>query len=127
MSSISCIIPFLNEETRIGAVLNEVIKVKNISQIIAVDGGSTDHGCDFVKKNFPQVELIKMNLNQGKTETVRKGLKTKWRIYSTIRCGSYRLEKKGTGRNYQLRIKTPGSRYVDYEADQHAVFFKINP
>ena len=75
MNSVSCVIPFLNEEKRIGAVLNEVIKVNNIKQIIAVDGGSTDNGYDFVKKNFPQVETIRMKTSLGKTETVRVGVK----------------------------------------------------
>lgn len=72
--NVSCIIPFYNEVNRIGAVLKEIIKVKNISEIIAVDGASTDQGFEYVKKNFPQINLIRMIKNQGKTEAVEKGL-----------------------------------------------------
>lgn len=75
IKSCSCIIPFRNEETRIGKVLKEVIKVKKISQIIGVDGASTDQSYYFVKKNFPQVELVRMKKNLGKTEAVKEGMK----------------------------------------------------
>jgi len=71
----SCIIPFYNEEKRIGAVLHQVVQVKNISEIIAVDGGSTDRGYDFVRENFPQIKLLKIEKCLGKTETVREGVK----------------------------------------------------
>jgi len=71
----SCIIPFYNEEKRIGAVLRQVVQVKNISEIIAVDGGSTDRGYDFVRENFPQIKLLKIEKCLGKTETVREGVK----------------------------------------------------
>jgi len=73
--NVSCIIPFYNEANRIGAVLKEIIKVKNISEIIAVDGGSTDQGLEFIKRNFPQIKLIKMSKNLGKTEAVKEGLR----------------------------------------------------
>lgn len=71
----SCIIPFYNEKKRIGAVLRQVVQVKNISEIIAVDGGSTDRGYDFVRENFPQIKLLKIEKCLGKTETVREGVK----------------------------------------------------
>ena len=71
--TITCIIPFLNEGQRISSVLSEIVKVRNIDQIIAVDGGSTDDGYLEIKK-FPQVKLIKLENNIGKTGTVAKGL-----------------------------------------------------
>jgi len=73
--SITCIIPFRNEKDRIGKVLNELIKVKNISQIICVDGASNDGGSKYIKQNYPQVESIHLVKNVGKTGTVREGLK----------------------------------------------------
>jgi glycosyltransferase involved in cell wall biosynthesis len=71
--TVACIIPFLNEEGRLTSVLSEIVKVKNIDQIIAVDGGSMDNGYSEVKK-FPQVKLIKLKEKIGKTGTVEKGL-----------------------------------------------------
>lgn len=73
--NVSCIIPFYNEEGRIETVLREITKVQNICQIIAVDGGSTDQGPEFIKRNFPQVELVEMTKKLGKTETVKEGIK----------------------------------------------------
>lgn len=71
--TVACIIPFLNEEGRLTSVLSEIVKVKNIDNVIAIDGGSTDNGYLEVKK-FPQVKLIKLKEKIGKTGTVEKGL-----------------------------------------------------
>ncbi|MFA6016841.1 MAG: glycosyltransferase [Patescibacteria group bacterium] len=71
--TVTCIVPFLNEEERISSVLSEMVKVRNINQIIAIDGGSNDNGYIKVKK-FLQVKLIKLEKNIGKTETVKKGV-----------------------------------------------------
>lgn len=71
--TVTCIIPFLNEGERISSVLKEMVKVRNIEKIIAVDGGSSDQGYREVEK-FSQVELIRLEKNIGKTETVEKGL-----------------------------------------------------
>ena len=71
--NITCIIPFLNEGERITSTLSEIVKVKNIDQIITVDGGSTDDGYLAIKK-FPQVKFIKLKNIIGKTGTVAKGL-----------------------------------------------------
>ena|SRR3989338_1645879 len=73
--SFTCIIPFLNERERIGNVLNQLVKVKNLSQIICVDSASTDGGGDFVEKNYPQVKLVRMQKTLGKVEAVMEGLK----------------------------------------------------
>lgn len=71
--TVTCIIPFLNEERRISSVLSEMVKVRNINQIIAIDGGSNDNGYIKVEK-FSQVKLIKLEKNVGKTEAVKKGV-----------------------------------------------------
>ncbi len=72
---ISCIIPFKNEKERIGNVLSQIVQVKNLSQIICVDSASTDGSPDFVQKNYPQVELIRLTKTLGKSEAVKEGMK----------------------------------------------------
>lgn len=74
--SFTCIISVYNEKERVGNVLDQMIQVKNLSQIIVVDGVSTDGSADFVQKNYPQVELVRMAKNLGKTEAVMEGMKT---------------------------------------------------
>lgn len=56
----TCIIPVYNEKERIGRVLDQMVRVKNLSKIICVDSASTDGSADFVKQNCPQVELVRM-------------------------------------------------------------------
>lgn len=72
--TVTCIVPFLNEKERIGGVLSELIHVPSITQIICVDGASTDGGSDYVKNTFPTVELITLPNNIGKTGTVKAGM-----------------------------------------------------
>lgn len=72
--TVTCIIPFRNEKERIGGVLDALLKVKYISQIICVDGASTDGGSEFISTHYPQVELITLHINVGKTGTVQAGL-----------------------------------------------------
>ncbi len=69
-----CVIPFYNEGERISAVLKQLIKVGSITQIICVDGASTDNGAEIIKRNFPQVKLIQMKKSLGKTEAVKVGV-----------------------------------------------------
>lgn len=72
--TITCIVPFRNEKERIGGVLDALLQVKNISQIICVDGASTDGGSEYINTYYPQVELITLPTNVGKTGTVQAGL-----------------------------------------------------
>lgn len=71
---ISCIIPFRNERERILSVVQAVIKVKAISQVICVDDGSHDGGGDLLKQNFPQINVLKLESNLGKSGAVFFGL-----------------------------------------------------
>lgn len=73
--TITCIVPFRNEKERIGGVLTQLLKVKNISEIICVDGASSDGGSEYVRTTFPGVQLITLTKNVGKTGTVEEGLK----------------------------------------------------
>lgn len=70
----TCIISFFNEGKRIGKVLDEVVKVKNIDEIICIDDGSTDGASEFIKKNYPKIKLIINPKNSGKTEAIKVGL-----------------------------------------------------
>lgn len=71
----SCLIPFYNEEKTIKRTLDIISTAKNIERTICVDDGSTDRSAEIVQKTHPQVELISVSSNQGKTEALRHGLK----------------------------------------------------
>lgn len=71
----TCIIPFYNEGKRILPVLKELTQIKEIHEIICVDDGSTDNTADLVKENYPNVKLISILKNSGKTEAISTGLK----------------------------------------------------
>ena len=71
----SCIVPFYNEGDRVIRVLSELIRVKNIDEIICVDDGSTDNALKRIKKQYPQAILLKHQQNQGKSEAIATGLK----------------------------------------------------
>jgi len=73
--SITCIVPFRNEKQRIGEVLTQLLKVKNISEIICVDGMSSDGGGEYIRSHFPSIQLITLTNNMGKTGAVQEGLK----------------------------------------------------
>lgn len=70
----SCIIPVYNEAPRVGGVLNSVTEVKAITEVICVDGGSTDGSAELIGKDFPQVILIKNKIREGKTKAILQGL-----------------------------------------------------
>src|SRR3989344_217538 len=73
--NLACIIPFYNEGSRVLSVLNQVSKIKLITQIICVDDGSLDNSSNLIKENFKDVELIKMDKNSGKAAAVLLGAK----------------------------------------------------
>lgn len=74
-NSCSCIIPFYNEAERISKVLTVISKVKNLTEIICVNDGSSDGGQQLVARNFPKVKLINLSKNRGKTSAIKAGLK----------------------------------------------------
>lgn len=55
-------------------VLDAVTKTPELTAIICVDDGSTDDAFQQIAKTFPQVELIKLSRNQGKSAAVHAGL-----------------------------------------------------
>lgn len=70
----SCIIPVYNEAPRVGSVLEAVLEVQEITEVICVDGGSTDGSAVLIKKDYPEVILIQHKSREGKTRAITAGL-----------------------------------------------------
>lgn len=70
----SCIIPCFNEAPRVRSVLRTVTRVKTIDEIICVDDGSSDGTDEIIANEFPQIRLIKLKENSGKSNAISKGL-----------------------------------------------------
>lgn len=75
VSEITCIIPFWNEGNNLLRVLDEISKARNISEIICVDDGSLDYNSEIIQRWYPQIKLIRLEKNSGKSGAVREGLK----------------------------------------------------
>ena len=73
--SCACIVPFYNEGERILRVLDVLTKVTNLSEVICVDGGSTDNESEQIQKHFSKVKLVRLIEGKGKSATVKRGLK----------------------------------------------------
>lgn len=71
----TCLIPCYNERMRIAQVLEEVTKIKSVTQIICIDDGSTDGTAAYVKAYWPEVELVQLEQNQGKAAAIQHGVK----------------------------------------------------
>ena len=71
----TCLIPFFNERERIAQVLEIVTKVKNVTQVVCVDDGSTDGTAAYIKEYWPAVKVLRLYRNQGKAAAIRHGLK----------------------------------------------------
>lgn len=71
---VSCLIPCYNERERIARVLNIIVSTKYIQQVICVDDGSTDGTAEYIERNWPTVEVIRLLHNQGKTKAIKQGL-----------------------------------------------------
>lgn len=72
---VSCLIPCFNERERIAAVLNIVTRSEYISQVVCVDDGSEDGTADFISSHWPEVEVVRLVQNIGKTAAIKYGLK----------------------------------------------------
>jgi rSAM/selenodomain-associated transferase 2 len=73
--TLSIIIPILNEEENIGKLLGHLIEnssKENISEIIVIDGGSSDNSESIVKK-FKQVTFLKSE--KGRAKQMNTGAK----------------------------------------------------
>ncbi len=74
-SKVSCIIPFWNEDQRLLAVLDEVVKIKKLSEIICVDDASDRDQSDEINKAYSGIKVIRLNKNVGKSGAILEGLK----------------------------------------------------
>lgn len=72
---ISCIIPFWNEGRNIFEVLNEISKIRSLSEIICVDDASEDCNYALIPLKFPGVRVVRLEENRGKTGAIREGLR----------------------------------------------------
>lgn len=78
MPKVSIVIPAYNEEAFIGKLLEVILQV-NLSptgferEIIVVDNGSHDRTSEVVR-NFPEVRLLRIEVNKGKGDGVRYGI-----------------------------------------------------
>jgi len=73
--NVTCLIPFYNERERIAHVLHVITKIRTIKQVLCVDDGSTDGTAAYIKKNWPQVQVVQLPHNQGKTAAIAYALK----------------------------------------------------
>ena len=75
---VSVVMPNLNGEKLLEKNLPVIVQAKNnpannIAEIIIVDDGSWDNSVNFLKKNFPEVRVIKHTANRGFSAAVNTG------------------------------------------------------
>lgn len=73
--TVDCIVPFYNEGERVVSVVAALANVASIARIICVDDGSTDHTADVLKTKFPEITLVRLEKNTGKSAAIFAGLK----------------------------------------------------
>jgi len=71
---VTCLIPCFNERDRIAEVLKVIVQVRYVAQVICVDDGSEDGTAAYIAHNWPEVEVIRLQKNVGKTEAIKYGL-----------------------------------------------------
>lgn len=74
-NSITCLIPFYNEEKRIRTTLSALSKSKYINFVICVDDGSTDNTAAVIAKDFPHIKVKSLRKNSGKSHAIKEGVK----------------------------------------------------
>ena len=72
---VTCLIPFYNERERIKCVLDVVSQVNSVCQVVCVDDGSTDGTAAYIQNNWPSVEIVRLQQNQGKAAAIAYALK----------------------------------------------------
>lgn len=93
--TITCLIPFFNEQAGIVRVLNEVVKIKSIDEILLIDDGSTDGSADLAKRHYPHLTIIHNPKNLGKTESIEAGLKkTKGQYILLLDADLYNIQPR---------------------------------
>lgn len=72
---ITCLIPFYNEGERVIDTLDNLTKMRTVSQFICIDDGSTDNASVLIQEKYPQIKVIRLKSNRGKSEAINQGLK----------------------------------------------------
>lgn len=72
--SIVALVPFFNEGKRIVDTAELLTHVEGLDGVVCVDDGSTDTGSKSLQQQFPQIKLIKLKKNRGKSGAVLAGL-----------------------------------------------------
>ena len=70
----SCLIPFYNEGDRLLYTLEKLSSIKELKEIICIDDGSADNASKLAKEKFPNINVIVLPHNQGKSAAIFKGL-----------------------------------------------------
>lgn len=73
-ATVTCLIPAFNEGARIGAVLRAVVGHPQVAEVLVIDDGSQDDTVAVVR-SFPDVTLIEMPQNRGKTAALVAGIR----------------------------------------------------
>jgi len=76
---ISCIVPARNEQGHLRRVIEEILEIKQISQIVIVEGGSIDNTLQeahTLAAENPQLIQVMEQLGKGKFDAVRQAFKS---------------------------------------------------
>src|SRR3990167_8624780 len=72
---VSVVIPNWNGRELLGDCLSSLRAQTQKCQVIVVDNGSTDNSVEYIKNEFPEVEIIQLDKNYGFTGGVNPGIK----------------------------------------------------
>lgn len=72
---VSIVIPNWNGKEKLERNLPKVLKVKGVDEVIISDDASEDGSLEFLKKEFPEVELVERSKNGGFSSNVNSGVK----------------------------------------------------
>lgn len=71
---VSCVIPFFNEGERLLSVLQVLMQIPEITQVICIDDGSKDKTSKYIKEIWPEIVLISLPENEGKSSAIKYAL-----------------------------------------------------
>jgi len=75
---LSVVVPAYNEEKTVREIVAKLLALPQVLEIVLVDDCSTDHTFEILaglKKEFPQVSVIRHDTNRGKTEALKTGFR----------------------------------------------------
>lgn len=73
--SVSAIVPIYNEEKTISKVINSLLNNNLINEVICINDGSTDKSMDVLNQFDEKIEIIDLEINQGKGFALSVGIK----------------------------------------------------